>query len=239
VVGAIAVVRSPRGLAAVDLVLALVLSWLVVFSALGVAMAVRGGLAARRLHSVVSAASSQAESRAYLERCPSTTPVQAGEWITGFCYSETSTSRPTALGPVDLRTNVLLGDGTPYSIVASAAACTVGSNRSRLRLYWATSGGAVAVDRARVFWQKYTNRRLHRVTWWSSSGIVYLWSSSVGVPPGTVVTFTRPVPAAHAQFELHFQPNFGAGQDVPFDIELFPQSASAEPVRAACTVRFQ
>jgi hypothetical protein len=59
---AAAVAADRRGLAAVDLVLALVLSWLVVFSALGAAMAVRGGVAARRLHSVVAAPATRAGS---------------------------------------------------------------------------------------------------------------------------------------------------------------------------------
>jgi hypothetical protein len=239
VVGASAVVRGSRGMAAVDLVLALVLSWLVVFSALGVSMAVRGGVLARRLHSVVSAASAQAESQAYLERCPSVTPVQTGDQAAGLCYSETVTSRPTAQGPIDLRVKVMVHDGVPYSILSSAAACTMGTTRSHLRLYWATSGGAVAADRARVFWDEYTNRRLRQIDWWSSSGTVYLWYDSTGVPPGTVVTFTQPVPSAHARFQFYFWPGFGAGQDVTFDITLFRQSAQAEPVRSVCTVRFQ
>ena len=239
VVGASAVVRGSRGMAAVDLVLALVLSWLVVFSALGVSMAVRGGVLARRLHSVVSAASAQAELQAYLERCPSVTPVQTGDQVAGLCYSETVTSRPTAQGPIDLRAKVMVHDGVPYSVLSSAAACTMGATRSHLRLYWATSGGTVAVDRARVFWDEYTNRRLRQVDWWSGSGTVFLWSDSTGVPPGTVVTFTQPVPSAHAVFQFRFWPVFGAGQDVTFDITLFRQSAQAEPVRAVCTVKFK
>jgi hypothetical protein len=225
-------------MAAVDLVLGLVLSWLVVFSALGVSMAVRGGVLARRLHSVVSAASAQAESQAYLERCPSVTPVQTGDQAAGLCYSETVNSR-SERNPIDLRAKVMVHDGVPYSILSSAAACTMGTTRSQVRLYWATSGGAVAVARARVFWDEYTNRRLRQVDWWSGSGTVYLWYDSTGVPPGTVVTFTQPVPSVHARFQFGFSPTFGAGQDVTFDITLFRQSAQAEPVRAVCTVSFR
>jgi hypothetical protein len=240
VVGASAVVRGSRGMAAVDLVLALVLSWLVVFSALGVSMAVRGGVLARRLHSVVSAASAQAESQAYLERCPSVTPVQTGDQAAGLCYSETVNSR-SERNPIDLRAKVMVHDGVPYSILSSAAACTRKnqSERDRFLLHWATSGGAVAVTQARVFWKEYTNRRLTSIEWSSSSGTVYLWSDSAGVPPGTVVTFTQPVPSAHAVFQFYFWPVFGAGQDVTFDITLFRQSAQAEPVRAVCTVKFK
>jgi hypothetical protein len=141
----------------------------------------------------------------------------------------------------------MVHDGVPYSILSSAAACTRkdedekkgGDERDRFLFHWATSGGAVAVARARVFWEEYTNRRLRQVDWWSGSGTVSLWSDSVGVPPGTVVTFTQPVPSAHAVFQFRFWPVFGAGQDVTFDITLFRQSAQAEPVRAVCTVSFR
>jgi hypothetical protein len=190
---------------------------------------------------VVSAASAQAESQAYLERCPSVTPVQTGDQAAGLCYSETVNSR-SERDPIDFRAKVMVHDGVPYSILSSAAACTRKDEdeRDRFLFHWATSGGAVAVARARVFWDEYTNRRLRQVDWLSSSGTVSLWSDSVGVPPGTVVTFTQLVPSAHAVFQFYFfRPVFGAGQEVTFDITLFRQSAQAEPVRAVCTVRFR
>ena len=223
-----------HGLAAVDLVLALVLSWLVVFSALGAAMAVRGGVAARRLHSVVAAGSTQAEAQAYLDRCPSTTTVQAGDHTVGFCYSETKVSRATSAGPLDSRHKTLVSGGTGYSVVSSASACQMGGNRQTVLLYWGSSGGAVARTQMRVNWLQQTARRLREVRWLTDSGSVLLWSGNAA--PGTVVGFSQPVQAMAAVFQLVYSSNFTAGSGVDFAFSV--QASVREPVEAQCRVQF-
>jgi hypothetical protein len=232
--GAAAVAADRRGLAAVDLVLALVLSWLVVFSALGAAMAVRGGVAARRLHSVVAAASTQAEAQAYLNRCPSSTGVQAGDQTVGLCYSETQTSRTTSAGPLDVRAKALASGGTPYSLVASAAACQRGANRRTVLLYWGSSGGAVARTQMGVNWLQQTTRRLQTVQWQRDSGTVLLWSGSAA--PGQVVSFSQPVQAVGAVFQLEFNLAFATGSQVDFAFSV--QAPPREAVQVGCRVQF-